>query len=104
MKRLITIISLLLLSLSAVAQGPLKFMGIPIDGTRPHFESQLKAKGFRYDSITESFKGEFNGQNVDVYVHSNHNVVDRVYVSFPRKSEQNIRIQFNNLLSQFPNL
>ena len=101
MKRLITILSLFIISLYSFAQGPLKFLGIPIDGSESTFVTQLKAKGFRYDSLSEAYKGQFNGQNVDVYVHTNHNLVDRVYVAFPRKSEQDIRIQFNNLLSQF---
>ncbi len=101
MKRLITIISFLFISLFVFAQGPLKFLGIPIDGSESQFVSQLRLKGYRYDSVSKSYKGQFNGQTVDVYVHTNHDLVDRVYVAFPRKSEQDIRIQFNNLLSQF---
>ena len=92
MKRLITILSLLLISVVAFAQGgPLKFLGIPIDGTEAQFISQLKGKGFTYNSLYECYKGQFNGQNVDVYLHTNHKLVDRVYVAFPYTSEESIR-------------
>ena len=102
MKKLITILSLLLFSAVAIAQGgPLKFLGIPIDGTEAQFVSKLKNKGFIYNGANKSYKGQFNGHNVDVYIHTNHNIVDRVYVAFPRTSEQDIRRQFNSLLSQF---
>lgn len=102
MKKLITILSLLLFSVVAIAQGgPLKFLGIPIDGPEAQFVSKLKSKGFTYNIANKTYKGQFNGQTVDVYIHTNHNLVDRVYVAFPRTSEQDIRRQFNNLLSQF---
>ena len=102
MKRLIIIFSLLFVSFFSFAQGgPIKFLGIPVDGSESQFVSKLKSKGFRYDSLSESYKGQFNGQNVDVLIHTNHNLVDRVMVAFSRKSEQDIIHEFNNLLSQF---
>lgn len=76
-------------------------MGIPIDGPSAQFETKLKAKGFRYNSITEGYKGQFNGRSVDVFVHTNHDIVDRVYVAFPLTSEEDIRNEFNRLLKQF---
>ena len=81
--------------------GPLKFLGIPIDGTEAQFVSKLKAKGFTYNSFYESYKGQFNGKPVDVYIHTNHNLVDRVYVVFPYTTEEGIRVEFNRLLGQF---
>ena len=42
-------------------------------------------------------------KDVDIYIHTNHNLVDRVYVEFPPTTEENIRIEFNLLLSQFKN-
>ena len=103
MKRTLLITLLSLLSLATFGQngGPLKFMGIPIDGSKAQFETKLKAKGFQYSSLTESFKGQFNGKNVDVFIHTNHDVVDRVYVAFPSTTEENIRYEFNHLLKQF---
>lgn len=81
--------------------GPLKFLGIPIDGTEAQFATKLKAKGFTYNTVYESYKGQFNGKPVDVYIHTNHNLVDRVYVAFPYTTEEGIRVEFNRLLTQF---
>ena len=81
--------------------GALKFLGIPIDGTEAQFANKLRNKGFTYNSFSESYQGQFNGQSVDVYIHCNHDVVDRVYVAFPSTTEDNIRMQFNRLLNQF---
>ena len=61
----------------------------------------MRGKGFTYNSLYENYKGQFNGKNVEVYIHTNHNLVDRVYVSFLSTIEENIRIDFNRLLSQF---
>lgn len=105
MKKTLLITILAIISLVAFGQngGPLKFLGIPIDGTEAQFASQLKAKGFTYSSLSESYKGQFNGKPVDVYIHTNHNLVDRVYVSFPYTTEEGIRTEFNRLLGQFKN-
>ena len=83
--------------------GTIKFLGIPIDGTETQFATKLKAKGFTYNTYSQSFKGQFNGKNVDVYIHTNHNLVDRVYVAFPNTTEKEIKNEFNRLLSQFKN-
>lgn len=103
MKRLFLITLISLVSIFAFGQndGALKFLGIPIDGTESQFTAKLRSKGFAYNSYSESYKGQFNGKNVDVYIHTNHNLVDRVYVEFPPTTEENIRIDFNILLSQF---
>lgn len=103
MRKIICTILLALATVFAFAQnsGAIKFLGIPIDGTEAQFTTQLKAKGFRYNSVNECYKGQFNGKEVDVYVHTNHNLVDRVYVAFPATSEESIRIEFNRLLGQF---
>lgn len=81
--------------------GPLKFLGIPIDGTEAQFSAKLRAKGFIYSNASKCFKGQFNGEKVDIYLHSNHNKIDRVYVSFPFTNEDGIRTEFNRLLGQF---
>ena len=103
MRKLFNIIVLSLLVISAYGQnsGALKFLGIPIDGPKAQFVAALKAKGFYYSSVSEGYKGQFNGKDVDVYVHTNHNLVDRVYVAFPYTNEEGIRIEFNRLLAQF---
>lgn len=103
MKKTLIIAILALFSTVCVAQGggPLKFLGIPIDGTEAQFVSKLKAKGFTYSTLTEGYKGQFNGKSVDVYIHTNHNLVDRVYVAFPYTNEDGIKSEFNRLLGQF---
>lgn len=103
MKKTLLIALLTLLSAVCFGQngGPLKFLGIPIDGTEAQFVSKLKAKGFTYSTITEGYKGQFNGKNVDIYIHTNHNLVDRVYVAFPYTNEDGIRTEYNRLLGQF---
>jgi len=103
MKKSLLITLLMLFSLVCYGQngGPLKFLGIPIDGTKAQFVAKLKTKGFTYSSVSEGYKGQFNGKNVDVYIHTNHNLVDRVYVAFPYTNEFNIKTEYNRLLGQF---
>ena len=103
MKRIVLIALLAFLPFIGFGQnhGALKFLGIPIDGTESQFASELRAKGFTYNSASKSFKGQFNGKNVDVYLHTNHNLVDRVYVAFPATNEEGIRVEYNQLLRQF---
>lgn len=103
MKRIVLITLLAFLPFIGFGQnhGPLKFLGIPIDGAEAHFASELRAKGFTYNSVKKSFRGQFNGNNVDVFIHTNHNVIDRIYVAFPQTNEESIRVEFNRLLGQF---
>ena len=102
MKKIFFIIFLLTFYITCFGQnsGPLKFLGIPIDGTEAQFVAKLKSKGFTYNTVYESYKGEFNGKPVDVYIHINHNLVDRIFVAFPYTTEESIRVEFNRLLAQ----
>lgn len=100
---LVTLLTFITLLSYGQTEGQLKFLGIPIDGTEAQFATKLRAKGFTYNSYIEGYKGQFNGKNVEVYIHTNHNLVDRVYVAFPYTSEDGIRSEFNHLLSQFKN-
>ena len=105
MRRFLTTLLLAATSFISFAQtsaiGPLKFLGIPIDGSESQMISQLKAKGFTYNSVGEYLSGQFNGRSVNVYIHTNHSLVDRIYVSFPSTTEGDIRVEFNRLLDQF---
>lgn len=107
MRRILTTALLVLLSCVAFAQSidnTLKFLGIPVDGTKEYMIRCLQDKGFRYNSVQGYLSGQFNGENVEVYIHTNHNLVDRVYVSFPSTtSEAQIKNRFNRLISQFDN-
>ncbi len=103
MKKILLIVFFTLFSIVCLGQngGPLKFLGIPIDGTEAQFATKLRAKGFTYSTVSKSYKGQFNGKNVDVYIHTNHKLVDRVYVAFPLTNEDGIRAEYNRLLGQF---
>ena len=107
MKKLVfTLLMLLTLSMSAQENDVIKFMGIPVDGTKSEMIAQLKKKGFTLKTINnnEFLEGKFNGESVHVYVHTNNDVVDRIVVHQEKTSnESNIKIKFNNLVRQFNN-
>lgn len=80
----------------------LKFVGIPIGGTKEQMYNALKAKGFERESYEEFMTGMFNGENVTLFISTNHGIVDRIKVLYPRCSEANdTRIKYNTLLSRF---
>lgn len=79
----------------------LRFLGIPVDGTKEEMIARLKEKGFTYNAYYQNLRGEFNGKEVEVYLHTTHNKIDRVFVQFPYTSEENIKNEYNTLLSQF---
>ena len=75
------------------------FRGIPIDGAKSEMVSALKSAGFEYGY--ECLNGEFNGEKVDVIVHTHQEVVDRIEVDFPSEDEQTLRVKYNNLISRY---
>lgn len=79
------------------------FLGIPVDGTKMNMIRAIEAKGFEYDRLNECLTGEFNGKNAYVFVHSNHDNVDRIMVSYSNISKKQIRDEYNHLLRQFKN-
>lgn len=105
MKKLLTFAMLVMLSVMMYAQKNVtKFLGIPVDGTKTEMIQKLKAKGFKYDSQTDGLTGRFNGADVFVSVHTNGDKVWRVAViNTGVRDATQIRIDFNNLLSQFQN-
>ena len=105
MRRIITILSLLFCSFLAFGQidsnGTIKFLGIPVDGNKEEMISKLKEKGFYYNSYFDELKGEFNGRDVNLYIRTNHGLVDRVCVVFPSVDKRQVIQEYNTLLSQF---
>lgn len=104
MKKILLFFALLLTSVSIYAQNDVTtFLGIPIDGFKPEMIKQLKAKGFVSDEYyPDILKGEFNGQDVNVYVSTNNNKVYRIMVADTNLlSEADIKNRFNILCSQF---
>lgn len=107
MKRLIIIILALFAGIAISAQtnsNVLKFMGIPVDGSKTEVVQKLKEKGFKYDSVNDCLVGQFNGQDSHIIVSTNKNKVDRIIVrNTTGTNETNICINYNNLLHQFNN-
>lgn len=107
MKRLIIIILALFASIAISAQtnsNVLKFMGIPVDGSKTEVIQKLKEKGFKYDSVHDCLTGRFNGKESAIFISTNKNKVDRIMVcDVNTTDETNIRIEYNNLLQQFNN-
>ena len=105
MKKLVfALLMLLTLSMNAQEKDVVKFMGIPVDGTKSEMISQLKKKGFTYNRENDWMEGRFNGEQVEVIVHTNNDIVDRIMVVTANPvSETDIKIKFNNLVRQFEN-
>lgn len=107
MRKIVVTALLTLFACIALAQtsseGTLKFLGIPVDGTKDEMISRLKAKDFRYNSYDDLLYGQFNGKDAEIHVGTNHGVVDRVVVVFPSIPESQIISEYNALLSQFNN-
>ncbi len=106
MRKIYSIIVLLVASVTLFAQSDVtKFLGIPVDGSKPDMIRKLKEKGFvSYEFDNEILKGEFNGKDVLVFVKTNNNKVYRIMVADKNSSnETNIRIRFNILCRQFAN-
>ena len=105
MKRLIIIILALFASIAISAQtnsNVLKFMGIPVDGSKTQVIQKLKEKGFKYDSINDCLIGQFNGCNSDIFISTNKNKVDRIVVkTLTTLSTADIRVSYNSFLQQF---
>lgn len=83
----------------------IKFMGIPVDGTKSAMIQKLKSKGFTYDTKTDTFKGEFNGQDALISLQTVNGKVWRVQVTTPLLfngyNETHVKINFNRLCQQF---
>ncbi len=103
MKKLLSAIVLVCLSISLYAQNDItKFLGIPITGTKQEMIEKLKAKGFRYDNIQEKMTGEFNGEEVDLFIVTDNNKVWRIAVFDKNtRSARQIIYRFNKLYDQF---
>lgn len=107
MKRLLSFIIGMLIMCSTVfgqSENTLKFLGIPVDGSKSEMVSALKNRGFRYDSNSGFLVGDFNGRESRIGIVENHGKVYRVVVFDANTSDvSQIRIRFNNLIHQFEN-
>ena len=99
-----TMLMFLTLSLKAQFKEVVRFMGIPVDGPKSEINSKLENKGFTYNGDDDFLNGRFNGEDVNVFVHTNNGIVDRIMVVYANPiNESNIKIKFNTLVRQFEN-
>lgn len=108
MKRLLFIVLAMIATITSFAQQKdvTSFLGIPVDGTVLSMKQKLVSKGFVPKKVgtNEFLEGEFNGRNVNVYIRTNNNKVYRIMVADKNTvDEAQIKIRFNNLVSQFEN-
>ena len=107
MKRLLSFVIGILIMCSTVfgqSEGTLKFLGIPVDGSKSEMVAALKSKGFEYDSESDFLIGDFNGKKSQIGIVENHGKVYRVVVfDADTYDAGEIRIRFNNLIHQFEN-
>lgn len=106
MKKILSAVMMFVFSVAMYAQKDVtKFLGVPVDGSKAAMIRKLKAKGFTDDPYDEeALRGEFNGEDVKIYVVTNNNKVYRVCVrDIYAQDESNIKIRYNNLCNQFQN-
>ena len=107
MKKLLSFIIGILIMCSTVfgqSESTLKFLGIPVDGSKSEMVEVLKSKGFEYDSESDFLIGDFNGKKSEIGIVENHGKVYRVVVFDANTYDAGeIRIRFNNLIHQFEN-
>ena len=107
MKKLLSFVIGILIMCSTVfgqSESTLKFLGIPIDGSKSKMIRALKAKGFEYDSESDFLIGDFNGKKSEIGIVDNRGKVYRVVVFDANTCDaEKIRIRFNDLIHQFEN-
>ena len=105
MKKIIGLFFAVLFSAGLYAQeGVIKFLGIPVDGTKQEMIQKLKSKGFTYNQQKDVLEGEFNGEQVNITVQTKNSKVWRLAIADKRfRSERQIKKRFNTLVAQFEN-
>ena len=82
MKKVILLILLVgLVHLGQAQNEVIKFLEIPVDGTKSAMIQKLREKGFVYNANKDCLTGEFNGANVDIFIVTNNNKVYRIMVA-----------------------
>ena len=107
MKRFLAIFLFVLMTIVTIAQdsNTIKFLGIPIDGTKKEMISKLQAKGYEYNASSDLLFGEFNGTDVTIYVQTVNNRVWRIVIvdENVNDDEANIKARYNKLFKQLSN-
>ena len=107
MKRFLITFLFALITITTIAQesNTIKFLGIPVDGTKKEMISKLQAKGYIYDAVSDALFGEFNGTDAVISVHTVNNRVWRIAIGDAdmNSDEANIKIRYNRLFEQLSN-
>ena len=107
MKRFLATFLFVLMTMAAIAQdnNTIKFLGIPVDGTKKEMISKLQAKGYEYDAYSDDLFGEFNGANVIISVQTVNNRAWRIAIvdANVNNDEANIKHRYNRLFEQLSN-
>lgn len=106
MKKIFSVTMMLCISMCCMfAQSEvIKFLGIPVDGTKEEMIQKLKTKGFQESHATD-LEGRFNGEYVylDVITNNNNKVYCIALADKSYRSAEEIRVRFNKLCTQFEN-
>lgn len=106
MKRFLATFLFVLMTIAAIAQdNTIKFLGIPVDGTKEEMISKLQAKGYKYNAFSDRLFGEFNGTDVFISVQTVNNRVWRIAIVDANmdNEEANIKYRYNKLFKQLSN-
>lgn len=107
MKRFLATFLFVLMTIAAIAQdsNTIKFLGIPVDGTKKEMISKLQAKGYKCLIGSDYLFGEFNGIDVVIDVQTVNNKVWRIAIVDEDidSDETNIKIRYNLLFEQLSN-
>ena len=107
MKRFLITFLFVLMTITSIAQesNTIKFLGIPVDGTKKEMISKLQAKGYKYDAASDVLFGEFNGTNAIISVQTVNNRVWRIAIADANANsdEANIKNRYNLLFEQLSN-
>lgn len=105
MKTILSLVMLLLITCAAQAQRDITtFLGIPVDGYLNEMRENLMNKGFAPVPGEEFLVGEYNGEDVHVYIDTYNNKVYRIaLVDVDSQDPEGIKSRFNKLVQQFDN-
>ena len=74
MKKLILIYFILIFPALLIAQKDVtQFLGIPVDGYKTEMIEKLQSKGYTYIKESDVFQGEFNGEDVNIFLQTYNN-------------------------------
>lgn len=106
MKKLLTLILLLMVSVEMYAQSNVTtFLGIPIDGTKSSMIQKLEKKGFVYNQEEDLLEGEFNGEDVFIVIKTQKGKVYAISVTYRKSLDtevvEMVKMTYENLCRQF---